>query len=249
MHSPLILQARRSISSESFSSCRPSARLIDVQDIRSRDSTPVLQSSPTPIFFNPRPSICLITLRQDPNSRKSGIEGYYGRRDAEPGMKGEDGSAPQEKLSNPMDGDADLEDRKQGSRSALCVLPTSGIQEKWIPGEQPASENLKFSNLLKLIILATPHCITTAVLTLMLIRRLSIVQPGFPYREWIGSVSAFMNTAIRQIHISLSSRNSVQVGWILIFSQDQRSSGRYRPRTEVEPSRCHPCTYTSLSSK
>jgi hypothetical protein len=47
MHSPLIfLVARRSISSESFSPCRPQT-IIDVQDIRPQDSTPVSQ----PFFF------------------------------------------------------------------------------------------------------------------------------------------------------------------------------------------------------
>jgi hypothetical protein len=59
MHSPLILLARRSISSEPFSSV--DLVLSSTQDIRPRDSTPVFQSSPTIFFSKPRPSICLIT--------------------------------------------------------------------------------------------------------------------------------------------------------------------------------------------
>ena len=68
-----------------------------------------------------------------------------------------------------MDGDADLEEthRNQGSRNALCALPsyTSGIQEKDPPAVSRPRKIKIFATLsivVKVIILATPHRITTA---------------------------------------------------------------------------------------
>jgi hypothetical protein len=61
MHSSLI-QVRKSISSyKSFSSCRPSPSVIDIQDIRPWDPTLVLHSSASlRFFFKPCPSIVLV---------------------------------------------------------------------------------------------------------------------------------------------------------------------------------------------
>jgi hypothetical protein len=192
MHSPLILPvARRSISSESFSPCRPPT-IIDVQDIRPRDSTPVYKSSPTIFFFkassldlshhatsrfnhaNRSFFVPILALRWNPGKNwlrqrrdavaKKGDRGVLGKEGiAEPDIKGEDGRAPQGKLSNPMDGDArpGRGAQDQGSRNALCALPsyTSGIQEM----DPPASSRpRKISNFRNFIILATPHRITTA---------------------------------------------------------------------------------------
>jgi hypothetical protein len=66
-----------------------------------------------------------------------------------------------------MDGDADLEREAHRIREEgiPCVPPLVYLlwdPGKWIPRQEAGLENRKFSNLLKLIILATPRRITTA---------------------------------------------------------------------------------------